>query len=365
MPVATIPPLPHYTPAPPTKDISEWAPLPVIDFTKAGTPEGQAELVAEVRSAMRTYGFLYVVNHGYTQAQNERIFDIADAMFTQVPEEEKKRLMGDFQGSGSYRGYKPRQTWDISNGVRDQIEQYNFHRSVTDSELQQHPEVIKPFLPELRAFTEHNHFNVIHPLLRMLAQGMELPEETFVNLHNFENPSDASARTMNYPRSEQEESQTNNVWMKGHTDIGTITILWSQPVSGLQILCPDGRWRWVRHIENALTVNIGDGLEFLSGGYYKATIHRVRQPPADQAGYARLGVFYFGMADDDVRLNPLRESPVLQRIGLKCRFEEGHAPTMKQYRTGVTRAYGVSKLSKNEDGTEQEVIHGVLVKHYN
>lgn len=35
-------------------------------------------------------------------------------------------------------------------------------------------------------------------------------------------------------------------------DIGTITVLWSQPVAGLQIMCPDGRWRWVRHIENGL-----------------------------------------------------------------------------------------------------------------
>ena len=35
-------------------------------------------------------------------------------------------------------------------------------------------------------------------------------------------------------------------------DIGTITILWSQPVSALQIMSPDGKWRWVRHIDNAL-----------------------------------------------------------------------------------------------------------------
>ncbi|KAL1948246.1 hypothetical protein VTO73DRAFT_12321 [Trametes versicolor] len=168
-----------------------------------------------------------------------------------------------------------------------------------------------------------------------------------------------------YPRSQEEEANTNNVWMKGHTDIGTITILWSQPVSGLQIQCPDGKWRWVRHIENALVVNIGDGIEFLSGGFYKATIHRVRQPPADQAGCARLGVFYFCMADDDVPLAPRLESPVLQRVGVVRRFEDARAPTSRQYRTGVTSAYGVSKLEKREDGNEVEVIHGVVVKHYN
>jgi len=35
-------------------------------------------------------------------------------------------------------------------------------------------------------------------------------------------------------------------------DIGSITILWSQSVGGLQMLAPDGRWKWVQHIENAL-----------------------------------------------------------------------------------------------------------------
>ncbi|OJT03633.1 UPF0676 protein [Trametes pubescens] len=368
MPAPTLPSLPRYTPAPPTKEDLEWAPLPIIDFSEASTPEGRSALAVQVRDAMRTYGFLYIVNHGYTQAQNARVFDIADAMFTQIPEDEKKRLTGDFQKTGSYRGYKPRQTWDISNGVRDQIEQYNFHRAVTDPELQQHPRAIDPFLPELRAFTEHNHYNILHPLLRMLAQGMELPDDTFVNLHNFDSPADSSARAMKYyPRSQEEEANTNNVWMKGHTDIGTITILWSQPVSGLQILCPNGQWRWVRHIENALVVNIGDGIEFLSGGFYKATIHRVRQPPADQAGCARLGVFYFCMADDDVRLAPRLESPVLQRVGVVRRpgFEDARAPTSRQYRTGLTSAYGVSKLEKREDGNEVELIHGVVVKHYN
>lgn len=35
-------------------------------------------------------------------------------------------------------------------------------------------------------------------------------------------------------------------------DFGTVTILWSQPVAALQIMSPDGKWRWVKHIDNAL-----------------------------------------------------------------------------------------------------------------
>lgn len=106
-------------------------------------------------------------------------------------------------------------------------------------------------------------------------------------------------------------------------------------------------------------------MEFLSGGFYKATIHRVRQPPADQAGCVRLGVFYFCQAEDDVRLVPRLESPVLQRVGVVRRFEDARAPTMRQYYTGAISSYGVAKLEKRADGTEEEVVHGVVVKHYN
>lgn len=76
--------------------------------------------------------------------QNDRIFDIADIPFSQVPEEEMKRYVSDIKATGSYRGFKPRRIWvsavhivgggtskilrcaqEIDNGVRDQLEHYN------------------------------------------------------------------------------------------------------------------------------------------------------------------------------------------------------------------------------------------------
>jgi isopenicillin N synthase-like dioxygenase len=35
-------------------------------------------------------------------------------------------------------------------------------------------------------------------------------------------------------------------------DFGSVTLLWSQPVSALQLLQPDGTWKWVKHIPDAL-----------------------------------------------------------------------------------------------------------------
>lgn len=150
-------------------------------------------------------------------------------------------------------------------------------------------------------------------------------------------------------------------------DIGGVTILWSQPVAALQILSPEGGWKWVKHMDNALVINIGSALEILSGGFYKASIHRVIQPPVDQRNYTRLGVFYFCMPDDDVELAPYTHSPVLQKVGIMKDLEglNHNAPTMEAWRKARTSAYGQSELTKTEQGTEEEIIHGVVVKHYN
>ena len=107
-------------------------------------------------------------------------------------------------------------------------------------------------------------------------------------------------------------------------------------------------------------------MEFLSGGYYKATIHRVIQPPADQRGYVRLGIFYFAYPDDDVKLLPQTQSPVLLREGIKRRFDDSQAPTAGEWRRGRTSAYGHVELKKGEEkNVEEEFVNGVLVKHYN
>ncbi|TBU57588.1 Clavaminate synthase-like protein [Dichomitus squalens] len=364
MPATTIPYAPHYVPAPATKEDLEWADLPIIDLSKAATPEGRAELAPAMRDAMHTHGFVYVVNHGLTQAQRDRMFDVADVAFSQVPEEEKKQYTANFKETGLYSGYKLRQYWHIDNGVRDQIEHFNMHHGIYDRDI--YPKALQPFLAEIRTFSEYNHFNILHPILRLLARGMELPEETFVNMHNFDAAGEGWIRFMKYyPRSEDDEKNTKNVWLKGHTDFGTITILWSQPVTALQILSPDGKWRWIRHMDNALVVNIGDSLEMLSGGFYKGTIHRVVQPPADQRGYERLGVFYFALADDDVKLVPCLESPLLQRSGVKRRVADEAAPNQEEMRKARTASYGTSTLKKREDGNEEEVVAGIVVKHFN
>ena len=107
-------------------------------------------------------------------------------------------------------------------------------------------------------------------------------------------------------------------------------------------------------------------MEFLSGGLYKATIHRVVQPPIDQRNHTRLGVMYFGIPKDNVKLVPVSGSPVLDRVGAKRRFEDEKAPTSESWRKYRTTSYGKVTLRQSEEaGIEEEYMNGIVIKHYN
>lgn len=363
MPSLTLPSVPRRVIPAPTKEDLDYADLAIIDFSKVHTEEGRAQLAVEVRDALSVHGFFYIINHGLNQNENDRIFDIADVPFNSVQDEEKRVYASDMKGAGSYQGYKMRSLWHIDNGVRDQLEHYNINHDVS---RKRHPKPVEPLIPEIEPFIKFNHFHVLNNILRLLARGMELPEDTFVKEHDFNVQGESYVRFMKYyPRTDEDEEKSKNVWLKGHTDIGSVTILWSQPVSALQILCKDEKWRWIKHIDNALVINSGDAMDFLSGGFYKGTIHRVVQPPQDQRGLTRLGIFYFAMPHDEVKLVPHLESPVLQRVGVKRRCSDDQAPTMRSWRQGRVRGYGFVPLRKREDGHEEELVDGLPVTHFN
>lgn len=65
------------------------------------------------------------------------------------------------------------------------------------------------------------------------------------------------------PLTSEEALKTNGVMLNGHTDFNSISTLVSQPVTALQVLMPDGVWRYVKHRDNALVINIGDQLSFM------------------------------------------------------------------------------------------------------
>jgi len=71
------------------------------------------------------------------------------------------------------------------------------------------------------------------------------------------------------------------------------------------------------------------------------------------------------MADDNVKLAPLLESPVLQRLGDLKKFNDVEVPSMETWRKARTATYGQTDLKPAGNRVEEELINGVVVKHYN
>lgn len=114
--------------------------------------------------------------------------------------------------------------------------------------------------------------------------------------------------------------------MHGHTDFGLTTLLFSVPISCLQIWGRDEAWHYVPYKAGALVINIGEvrgllirvasrrlrcrppclaqTLEIVSGGHFKATRHRVYKPPADQLREERLSLVLFNSSVGNLRMTP-------------------------------------------------------------
>lgn len=134
-----------------------------------------------------------------------------------------------------------------------------------------------------------------------------------------------------HPRPAADDARVENTWSRAHTDFGSLTLLWSQDVAGLQIKTAEGSWRYVPPVDGGIVCNVGDTLDFWSAGYLKSTTHRVIRPPEDQAHIHRQGIFYFVRPGDEVDIKPA-PSPLLRRLGLVKDVEgQGEAVTGLQY----------------------------------
>ena len=158
----------------------------------------------------------------------------------------------------------------------------------------------------------------------------------------------------------------------GHTDFGMTTLLFSVPVSCLQIWGNDEQWYYVPYKPGALVVNIGETLEIVSGGHFKATRHRVYKPPADQLTFERLSLVQFNSSVGHLRMTPAATSPLIQREG--CVEQQGvykefkrlmdagvPVPTNQQWREiQIAEATDPTDTSRNQVGADQIRHEGKL-----
>ena len=115
---------------------------------------------------------------------------------------------------------------------------------------------------------------VARKLFVLLSIILELPQDYLAQAHAYDEVSDDHLRYMIYnPRSNDEWDRAQAYSNGGHSDFGSLTLLFSQNVAGLQIQTPEGAWKWVKPVEGGITCNIADTLTFLTNGVYSVPVY--------------------------------------------------------------------------------------------
>ncbi|WVQ84268.1 hypothetical protein IAT38_006420 [Cryptococcus sp. DSM 104549] len=328
-------PIPKWDRPVPTTHELNWAELTELPLDLFDTAEGRAELVKRVKHALEEddLGFWSVTNTGFDEAEIEGQFALAQAFYN-LPLEERKSVEIDAK-NGGYLGYRAAYERTINGtDVLDNMELVNIAKYSKDFSNEPRHAIFKEHEAAIASFHRRCWTDIARKLFVLFALAMELPENYFVERHEYDKPSQDHLRYMMYhPRSEEDDAKCNNLWSWAHTDYGSLTLLFSQTVSGLQVKFSDGTYRDIKPKTGSVVVNVADTLSFMTKGYLRSTIHRVTRPPPDQAHIHRVGVIYGCRPNDNVPV-VVAPSPLLERLGMitpEDRIDEKDAVTAGEY----------------------------------
>jgi len=175
------------------------------------------------------------------------------------------------------------------------------------------PSTLLPgFQPFMLTF-QHACWRVAQEILRALALGLGLPDETALLRFHAQGENELSLR--HYPPVHEEVVRSGEVDRLGaHTDYDSFTLLWQDELGGLEVRDKSGRWVDVRPVEGALVMNIGDVLPRWSNDFLISTLHRVHLPPLDDSYESqdgkrktlpRFSIPYFVIPKKDTIMEPL------------------------------------------------------------
>ena len=279
--------------------------LPVLDLSRLDQgPEAAAQFRDDLAAAAHDVGFFYLVGTGIEPELFRRLQRAARDFFA-LPDEEKLAIEN--VHSPHFRGYT-RIGGELTQGKVDWREQIDigperepveggpaFNRLIG-------PNLWPAAQPELREVAEswREHLTGIsRRLLRSWAEALGA-ESTHFDA-DFGDPA-SLLKIVRYPGTDAPEPQQG---VGAHKDSGVLTLLWVEPGKGGLQVERDGAWVNAPPVDDAFIVNIGEMLEYATGGYLKATNHRVISPKAPED---RISVPFFFAPALDAKL-PLIELP--------------------------------------------------------
>ncbi|OAA72404.1 oxidoreductase [Cordyceps fumosorosea ARSEF 2679] len=291
----------------------ETAPLLRLSLLKL--VNHQPDEVERFIGACRDLGFFYLHLDGPGDTilqESERLFSLAKDLFD-LPLEEKKKY--DFSAEKTYFGYK-----HLGGSVADRTGRLDRNdNELTSDQISRDdilgtskpwpaPQVVEKERLFLKGFMTSAQ-DIIHLLLRLLNEFLQLPPNTLSSMHRVGVSSGDQVRLIKAPPQPLDDKQ---IALGEHTDFGSLTILFNR-LGGLQILPPgDGAaWTYVKPLPGHAIINVGDALVKFTNGVLRSNIHRVLSPPGAQGDHARYSVVYFSRPEDDVPLKRLEGSAVI------------------------------------------------------
>lgn len=246
--------------------------------------------------AMRHTGFVYITGHGVPATTVADVFDAAQQLFSQSPEQLDAVH---YRHAMNYHGWVPRRNtpaayhelFDLGVDIPSSYEG-------PGAELRTAPNLWPQGLPTFRPSIERYQGemrDLADSVLGAIAVGLSLPADFFKVRCSEPH---AQMRLLHYLQVPDTGEEVFSVGR--HSDYEAVTILAHDDVGGLQVWGQDENWIDVPPIDGAFVVNAGDMLARWTNDVIPAGQHRVVSPTASE----RYAVAFFYATSYDVDIVP-------------------------------------------------------------
>lgn len=291
--------------------------VPVLDIApfRSGDPAAKRALAAQVGQAINDIGFLVITGHGIDPGLIARVQAASNAFFD-LPLDEKMAVLR--PAPDVTRGYIPIEAESVGRSQGVEVPgDLNESLMIGPVDVPEgHPYFFGPaagkhFHPnlwparpaDLRPLYE-DYFRAMgslaEELMAIFALALDLPEDFFadkIDRHI------SRLRVRNYP-APLVPPKPGQLRAGAHCDYGSLTILRAEDKpGGLQVLNRADEWVDVPIAPDSYIINIGELMARWTNERWRANLHRVVNPPAEQAAASRrLSLVFFH--------NPNYDAPV-------------------------------------------------------
>ena len=240
--------------------------------------------INKIEKACIKIGFFQITGHGISQKNIKKICKIGNNFFN-TSEKNKTKLSPkkwNPKNRNIYRGYFPN---DVNGKEGLDIGDLKVTKRYADNIKNQYIEYLNlnKSIDRKSIKILSNYFDNIYDLSEILFKGIIkiYNKDTKISKKAFSRYKTLSTLRFNYYPNQSkpvEISKQDGVALgcETHVDSGIFTILYQDKKGGLQVQNrKNKKWYNVPFNKNALVVNTGRALEFLSRGKFKATNHRV------------------------------------------------------------------------------------------